>query len=228
MAGASRLEELRRRVHADPASIVFAALAEEYRRLGRPAEAADTCRRGLHYHPRYVYAQVTLARALSELGDRDGAEGGFRDALTQAPENLVARRGLADLLRQRGDVAGALEHLRVAALLAPQDPSLREDIWALEQTLAHREARPAAGPPEVVLLAAPWTEDGEIGEAWAAAANDAGAVLPEDAFGPEGALRAASPTASRRLDALQRLLESIQRTRAARTAQAADPWAATE
>ena len=44
MADSPRIEELKRRVQSDPASIAFAALAEEYRRAGRFEEAIETCR----------------------------------------------------------------------------------------------------------------------------------------------------------------------------------------
>src|SRR5205085_3715658 len=66
MADNPRIEELRRRVLADPASIAFAALAEEYRRSGNYAEAIETCRVGLQRHPSYLSARVTLGRALIE------------------------------------------------------------------------------------------------------------------------------------------------------------------
>ena len=51
MTDSPRLEELKRRVQRDPASISFAALAEEYRRLGMFAEAIEACRAGLQRHP---------------------------------------------------------------------------------------------------------------------------------------------------------------------------------
>ena len=73
MAESSRIDELRRRVQTDPASIAFAALAEEYRRAGLPDEAIATCVAGLKRHPAYVSARVTLGRALLETGRLDEA-----------------------------------------------------------------------------------------------------------------------------------------------------------
>ena len=64
MFESARIEELRRRVDIDPASIAFAALAEEYRRAGQFEDAVETCRSGLRRHPAYVSARVTLGRAL--------------------------------------------------------------------------------------------------------------------------------------------------------------------
>ena len=51
MADNPRIEELRRRVEKDPASIAFAQLAEEYRRAASYEEAVATCRAGLIVHP---------------------------------------------------------------------------------------------------------------------------------------------------------------------------------
>ena len=61
MADSPRIEDLRRRIQKDPASIAFAQLAEEYRRAGQYAEAIDVCRAGLALHPGYLSARVTLA-----------------------------------------------------------------------------------------------------------------------------------------------------------------------
>src|SRR5215471_3708817 len=106
-----RIEELRRRVEADPASIAFAALAEEYRRLGRNHEAVDTCRAGLQRHPAYLSARVTLGRALIETGDLDSAREQFETVLRSAPENIAATRGLAQIHERLGHSTEMDPHL---------------------------------------------------------------------------------------------------------------------
>ena len=50
MAEHPRIEDLRRRVQKDPASIAFAQLGEEYRRAGQSKEAVEVCRAGLAIH----------------------------------------------------------------------------------------------------------------------------------------------------------------------------------
>jgi tetratricopeptide (TPR) repeat protein len=104
MTDSSRLEELKRRVQRDPASISFAALAEEYRKLGLIAEAIETCRAGLLRHPAYISARVTLGRALVEIGEFDEASVELEQVLRSAPENLAAIRALADIHRRRGEM----------------------------------------------------------------------------------------------------------------------------
>jgi tetratricopeptide (TPR) repeat protein len=103
MADQRRIEDLKRRVQQDPASIAFAALAEEYRRSGLFHEAVETCRAGLLRHPVYLSARVTLGRALLELGQLDEAQTELEQVIRAAPENLAAIRALADIHRRRGD-----------------------------------------------------------------------------------------------------------------------------
>jgi tetratricopeptide (TPR) repeat protein len=134
MAENPRIEELRRRVKADPASIAFAALAEEFRRVGRYDDAVETCRTGLQRHPAYLSARVTLGRALIETGDFEGAREELETVLRTAPENLAAIRGLAQIQEQLGHSAEMDPHLadmmktmhaeslRVAALKLPEPP----------------------------------------------------------------------------------------------------------
>src|SRR5712671_2132314 len=104
----SRIEDLRRRVQKDPASIAFAQLAEECRRAGQHQEAVDVCRAGLAIHPAYLSARVTLGRALIELNELDVALGELTTVLKSAPENLAAIRGVAEIHHRRGELAAAL------------------------------------------------------------------------------------------------------------------------
>jgi tetratricopeptide (TPR) repeat protein len=120
----SRIEELRRRIQKDPASIAFAQLAEEYRRAGRFAEAIETCRTGLTYHPGYLSAHVTLGRALIETGDLQAAADALSRVHAAAPDNLAAIKALADIRLRRGEREEALALYGRAVALAPHDPEL--------------------------------------------------------------------------------------------------------
>ena len=100
MADNPRIEELRRRVDKDPASIVFAQLAEEHRRAGEYQDAIRVCRRGLAYHPDYLSARVTLGRALLEIGQVEDARNELEQVVHAAPDNLAARKALADIQRR--------------------------------------------------------------------------------------------------------------------------------
>ena len=128
MADSARIEDLRRRVQKDPASIAFAQLAEECRRAGEFQEAADVCRAGLELHPGYLSARVTLGRALIELNDLDSALVELEHVLKSAPENLAAIRGLAEIHHRQGHLALALAQYRAALALARNDPDLQQTV----------------------------------------------------------------------------------------------------
>src|SRR4029079_18288852 len=56
-----------------PTSLVFAALADAYRKTGRVRDAIRLCREGLERFPQYVTARLILAKALLDEGDPDAA-----------------------------------------------------------------------------------------------------------------------------------------------------------
>jgi tetratricopeptide (TPR) repeat protein len=145
----SRIEDLKRRIQKDPASIAFAQLGEEYRRAGRSREAIEVCRSGLKHHPGYLSARVTLGRALLETGDLEQAERELKEVLRLAPENLAALRGVAEALSRRGDHAAALTHYEIALALAPRDLELQQIVASLREQLRprHTAAALSIGPP---------------------------------------------------------------------------------
>src|SRR6476659_5663159 len=128
MADNPRIEDLRRRVQKDPASLAFAQLAEECRRAGEYQESIDVCRAGLELHPGYLSARVTLGRALIELNDLDAALAELEHVLKSAPENLAAIRGVAEIHHRQGSLAEALAQYRAALELARNDPDLQRTV----------------------------------------------------------------------------------------------------
>ena len=139
------LDDLQRRVGQDPASIAFAQLAEEYRRLARFEEAVDTCRAGLKVHPALLSARLTLGRSLLRLGLCDDAQIELEAVLKADSQNPAAICGLAELHQQRGATALAIAHYRRALALAPHDPELERTINELSSRAAatdpHERAR---------------------------------------------------------------------------------------
>jgi tetratricopeptide (TPR) repeat protein len=156
MTDSPRLEELKRRVQRDPASISFAALAEEYRKLGLFAEAIETCRAGLQRHPAYLSARVTLGRALVEVGEFDEASVELEHVLRSAPENLAAIRALADIHRRRGEMPEKFDHLEAAPVETRIAVSaVTETASAAPATAVHSAAVAVAPePPALVELEA--------------------------------------------------------------------------
>jgi tetratricopeptide (TPR) repeat protein len=149
VADSPRIQELRRRVLADPASIAFAQLAEECRRSGEPAEAVEISRAGLAHHPGYLSARVTLGRSLLELGRLDEAAIELTTVVQAAPTNLPAIRGMAEIHQQRGDMAQALAYYQRALALAQFDADLEENVERLSQVVA---PAPVLAPPSPIKV----------------------------------------------------------------------------
>jgi tetratricopeptide (TPR) repeat protein len=125
-----RIEDLRRRIQRDPASIAFAQLAEEHRRAGDCEEAVRVCEAGLAQHPAYLSARVTLGRALFHLGRLEEARAEFLRVLDAAPDNLIAVGKLAEI-HQRTQQA---VHHRTAEA-APGAAGLRQDHRSIDDRI---------------------------------------------------------------------------------------------
>ena len=141
----SRIDELRRRVQNDPASIAFAQLAEEYRRAGMTDDAVRICREGLTRHPGYLSARVTLGRALLDLGEQAEARGEFEFVVAEAPENLAAVRGLAEICHREGQLSEALSYYERALALSRHDPEIEEIVQQLSRQVGASQTQGSSG-----------------------------------------------------------------------------------
>lgn len=128
--------ELRRRVQEDPASTVFAQLAEECRCNGDTEEAVGVALAGLAHHPGLLSARVTLGRALLELGRLDEAHRELLLVLDHAPDNLLANRAIAELYHSRGQLPSALIHYRRALELTANDTRLEHQVEGTESAVS--------------------------------------------------------------------------------------------
>jgi tetratricopeptide (TPR) repeat protein len=146
---ARRIDQLRRRVEKDAASIAFAQLAEELRRAGEAREAVEICRAGLAIHPTYLSARVTLGRALVEVNELDAAQTEMQHVLAAAADNLAALRALGEIFHIRGELDASLEHFRTALELAPNDPDLEDAVARLEREIEARRATLVANTPPI-------------------------------------------------------------------------------
>jgi tetratricopeptide (TPR) repeat protein len=149
MADTARIEELRRRVQMDPASIAFAALAEEYRRARRFDDAIATCRTGLQRHPAYLSARVTLGRSLLEIGRFDEARQELEHVLRVAPENLAAIRALAEIHHRAGELPENEEHFSSTESEEAPAPSAAPSPVAPQPTVLSTPPAVATAPPQV-------------------------------------------------------------------------------
>jgi tetratricopeptide (TPR) repeat protein len=121
-----RLDELRRRVDQDPASIAFAPFAEELRKAGEYDAAVRVCQAGLDHHPTYLSARVTLGRSLVQLERYPEARTELEYVLQAAPDNLLAQKGMNELLEREGDASRELEAPVAHAVVDAPPPLMSE------------------------------------------------------------------------------------------------------
>jgi tetratricopeptide (TPR) repeat protein len=145
-AAEARIRDLKRRIEIDSGSRLFLALAEEYRKSGRLAEALSTLQRGLLSHPTYLSAQVALGRAHLESGQVTEAIATFSKVLASDPGNLVSARSLADIHLSRGENVEAIKKFKLYRALSG-DRSVDDVIARLDRELAPPPPLPAAATP---------------------------------------------------------------------------------
>ena len=143
-----RLDELRRRVDKDPASIAFAPLAEELRKAGEYDEAVHVCQAGLGHHPTYLSARVTLGRALLELQRYSESRSELEYVLQSAPDNLLAQKGMNELADRENELAEREGHV-------PREPELPVEAVVAETPSAPMPEPASLSAPEPPSLAAP-------------------------------------------------------------------------
>ena len=144
----SRIEDLEKRLAADPNSKIFVQLAEEYRKAGLQEDAVATCRDGLEKHPNYFSARVALGRALLESNSLEEARGEFEQVLQQVPDNLLALKFLGETYHGLGHLQEALSKYQLASTLSPEDKDLVDRIGQVEAAIAAPPASPPASPAD--------------------------------------------------------------------------------
>jgi tetratricopeptide (TPR) repeat protein len=147
----ARIKDLKRRLDLEPGSRLFVALAEEYRKTGRLADALSTLQKGLLAHPHYLSAHVALGRAYLEAGQITEAIATFSKVLSSDPGNLVSAKSLADIFLSRGDSVEAIKKYKLYRALSG-DRTVDTIVERLEMELAppppaHREDVPPPPPP---------------------------------------------------------------------------------
>ena len=142
------IKTLTTRLADEPSSLAFLDLGEALRRRGQLDAAYKVARGGLSRYPALADAHDLLGRILGDQGDLAGAFDAWAEALRFDPMRIGALKGIAFLYFRAGDVPAALEHLRRAAEIDPDDPTI---IQAIERV---RSSVSPALPVEAPLPAA--------------------------------------------------------------------------
>jgi tetratricopeptide (TPR) repeat protein len=143
------IKTLTARLADEPSSLAFLELGEALRRRGQLEAAYKVARGGLARYPTLADAHDLLARILGDQGDLAGAFDAWADALRFDPMRIGALKGIAFLYFKAGDVPAALDHLRRAAEVDPDDASIRQAMERI-RTTGSSEAGAAVLQPDPV------------------------------------------------------------------------------
>lgn len=130
------IEEYSRRLVRDPHSLVFAQLADAYRRHNMLDEAVETCLQGLRIHPDYVSARLVLGRAYRQKNMLDEAKAEFLKVLEVNPDHVLVRNFLADIYLQEGEYVQAKEEYEKVLSIDPENATAREGLSEVNTRLA--------------------------------------------------------------------------------------------
>jgi tetratricopeptide (TPR) repeat protein len=146
------IKTLTARLADEPSSLAFLDLGEALRQRGQLDAAYKVARGGVTRYPTLADAHDLLARILGDQGDLAGAFDAWADALRFDPMRIGALKGIAFLYFKAGDVAAALDNLRRAAEIDPDDQSVRQ---ALERIRNNRQpvTTPETSPGESAPVA---------------------------------------------------------------------------
>jgi tetratricopeptide (TPR) repeat protein len=128
----SEIIELKKKLEENPDSLVFAPLADAFRKQGSLEEAFNICKKGLEKHPNYTSARVVLGRVYKEQGKTEQAASEFKKVLETDPENLMAHSLLGAIYVEKGDHQAAIEEYQKILTLNPDD---EETQVALKQAI---------------------------------------------------------------------------------------------
>ena len=153
------IRTLTSRLAEEPSSLAFLELGEALRRRGQLDSAYKVARGGLGRYPNLAEAHDLMARILGDQGDLAGAFDAWVEALRVDPMRTSALKGIAFLYFKAGNVAEAREHLRQAAEIDPDDPSIPQALARMQASAVAPERSPtprAHQPsPAVTSQAAP-------------------------------------------------------------------------
>jgi len=134
----------------EPASLVFAALSEAYRKRNMPDQAIAVCKKGLHHHPGFVSGRVALARAYVDKGETDRAVKELEKVILTAPDNLIAQRLLLAIYEEKRDWGNLEKTVHRILSLDPEDEKAGQVWQRLRKQPTTNEKAVGKGSGEIV------------------------------------------------------------------------------
>ena len=132
----AKIAEYRNQLAQDPKSTVFVELSDAYCELGQLDDALEVALKGTWELPQYADGFAAVGRVYYKRQVLGKAEEAFYKALSVEQMCIAAYKGLAVILKDKGDVQKASDILTKAIMLDPGDQSLQQMIESLSAPAA--------------------------------------------------------------------------------------------
>ncbi len=140
------IELLEQRFAENSQGLVFAHLADAYRRAGEFGKAEGLILHGLKNHPNYTSAYNVLGRVYLDSERFEEAQQQFTKVLDLDPHNLAALRALADLAERDGRLGDARTWYERMLQVDPRSEEARAGLANLQAEVEVPPEMPAAQP----------------------------------------------------------------------------------
>ncbi len=143
---ATSIAQLERIFSRNPASILFARLADGMLRSGNVERATEICRKGLRYRPFYPTGHLVMGRCHMAAGRLDEARREFQETLSLDHDNPAACWLLGLVERRLGFEERALQYFRCALAVDPMSRLLAAEMETGERGGDQTASGSGSGP----------------------------------------------------------------------------------
>lgn len=130
------IEKYEKTLRSNPSSLVFAPLAECYRKLGMKEQAIQLLREGIKKHPNYILGYISLSQLAYEQGNFELVYSTLRPHLETHRDNLKFMKLFSDSCYELEKFEEALNGYKYILFLNPKDQEVAAIISRLENSPA--------------------------------------------------------------------------------------------
>lgn len=120
----------------DPNSLVFAALAEAYRKIGDLERAFSVLKEGIKKHPTYKLGYFTLANCYYDVSQYQLAYTTIRPFIGTERDNFRLQKLFGEICLKLNQKDEALDSFKYCLFLIPKDQEIAEKIKILEENVS--------------------------------------------------------------------------------------------
>ncbi|MBN1560723.1 tetratricopeptide repeat protein [candidate division KSB1 bacterium] len=129
---ASEIEWLRQKVSEEPASMLYARLADRYLKVSEIGQAIECAEKGVLLHPHDATQRFVLAKCYLERKEFEKADKHLKEALAADPNHIAALYLRSDILKNSGDIDQVRDNYSRIIDLDPFDDAIHQKIYDLQ------------------------------------------------------------------------------------------------